>query len=370
MPSLKGRHKLRVVGGNSTLPKKKWPLTGSWAAKPHDQAAGSRLRLVAVGGHAIKDFTLRWGSKLLARLKPYRRKSVINNMHTSPSMHELLPHRSQSIAANARDGWRLTAAAGRYEIRLTRNPVDVAAAQALRYQVFYEEMSATPTAAMARVRRDFDEFDAVCDHLLVLDHARPVGRTVIGTYRLLRQAVAERHGGFYSGSEYDLTKLFETVGVGGGLLELGRSCVHAHYRTNATIQLLWRGIATYMADHAITHMFGCASLPGTDPDQHALALSYLHHHHLAPEYMRVRAVHDRYVPMNRLAADQINLRRAMQALPPLIKGYLRLGAYIGDGAVVDRQFGTTDVFILLPMERVGEKYLSHFEREDANPANA
>lgn len=359
------RPKLRVIAGSAKAIARRRRANNKKAVP-----AGSRLRLVAVGGNAIKDFTLRWGSKLLARLTPYRRKTVIDAVDTSPGMHEPLPHRSEPAAQGARDGWRLTASAGRYEIRLTRNPVDIAAAQALRYQVFYEEMSAKPTQAMARIRRDFDDFDGLCDHLLVLDHARPVGETVIGTYRLLRQAIAERHGGFYSRAEYDLSKLFATAGLGGGLLELGRSCVHADYRTNATIQLLWRGIATYMADHAITHMFGCASLPGTDPAKHALALSYLHHHHAAPEYMRVRALPERYEEMNLLPRDQINPRRALQTLPPLIKGYLRLGAYIGEGAVIDHQFGTTDVFILLPMERVGEKYFAHFEREDANPANA
>ena len=361
MPAQNSRPRLRVIAGSARA------MARRRRAKT---LAGSRLRLVAVGGNAIKDFTFRWGSKLLARLSPYRRKSVTNGAHTNSGMHEPLPHRSAAIAQGIRDGWRLTASAGRYEIRLTRNPADIAAAQALRYQVFYEEMSARPSMAMARMRRDFDDYDAFCDHLLVLDNARPVGHTVVGTYRLLRQAVAERHGGFYSRAEFDLRLLQQSVGLGAGLLELGRSCVHADYRTNATIQLLWRGIATYMADHAITHMFGCASLPGTNPAAHAMSLSYLHHFHEAPEHMRVRALAERYVPMNLTPKELINPRRALQGLPPLIKGYLRLGAYIGDGAVIDHQFGTTDVFILLPMERVGEKYFAHFEREDANPANA
>ena len=188
---MKQRPKLRVIAGSAKA------MARRHRAKRNGAVSGSRLRLVAVGGNAIKDFTLRWGSKLLARLTPYRRKTVMAAADTSPSMHQPLPHRSEPNAKGSQDGWRLTAAAGRYEIRLTRNAADIAAAQALRYQVFYEEMSAQPTPAMARVRRDFDDFDGLCDHLLVLDHARPVGETVIGTYRLLRQAVAERHGGFY-----------------------------------------------------------------------------------------------------------------------------------------------------------------------------
>jgi len=249
----------------------------------------------------------------------------------------------------------------RFEIALTRDPREIALAQRLRYQVFYEEMDATPTPAMAAMRRDFDEFDDLCDHLIVYDRGRPALQQVVGTYRLLPQRVAERHGGFYSASEYDLSPLLREMAAAGGLLELGRSCVHAGYRTSATIQLLWRGIAAYMADNEITYMFGCASLAGTDPDKLALPLSYLYQHHLAPPEVRVRALPHRHVPMNRMAGDGIAPRAAIAALPPLIKAYLRIGAWIGDGAVVDNQFGTTDVFILLPVNRIAAKYQYHYD---------
>lgn len=264
----------------------------------------------------------------------------------------------------ARSGWQCVSADGRFEVRLTRSPEDIAAAQRLRYRVFYEEMAAEPSPEMARLGLDFDQFDTQCDHLMVFDRNRPAGEQVVGTYRLLRRGVAEQHGGFYSASEYDLQPMLDFVGPMGGLLELGRSCVHRDYRTNATIQLLWRGISTYISDHGISFMFGCASFPGIDPQQHALALSYLHAHHLPPQEWRVRAVPGRYEPMNLLPPDQINPRTALHALPPLIKAYLRLGAYIGDGAVVDRQFGTTDVFILLPVERIAPKYQNRFNAEE------
>lgn len=263
-----------------------------------------------------------------------------------------------------RSGWQCVSADGRFEVRLTRSPEDIAAAQRLRYQVFYEEMAATPSPEMARLGLDFDQFDTLCDHLMVFDRTRPEGERAVGTYRLLRRGVAEMHGGFYSASEYDLQPMLDYVGAAGGLLELGRSCVHRDYRTNATIQLLWRGISTYVADHGISFMFGCASFPGTDPQEHALGLSYLHAHHLPPAEWRVRALSERYQPMNLLPPDQINLRAALHALPPLIKAYLRLGAYIGDGAVVDTQFGTTDVFILLPVERIAPKYHNRFSPDE------
>lgn len=263
-----------------------------------------------------------------------------------------------------RSGWQCVSADGRFEVRLTRSPDDITAAQRLRYQVFYEEMAAEPSPEMARLGLDFDQFDRLCDHLMVFDRTRPEGEQAVGTYRLLRRSVAEMHGGFYSASEYDLQPMLDYVGGSGGLLELGRSCVHRDYRTNATIQLLWRGISTYVADHNISFMFGCASFPGTDSQQHALALSYLYAHHLPPQEWRVRALPERYEPMNLIPADQINPRAALHALPPLIKAYLRLGAYIGDGAVVDRQFGTTDVFILLPVERIAPKYQNRFSADE------
>src|SRR5690606_11834331 len=225
-------------------------------------------------------------------------------------------------------------------------------------------MAAEPSPEMAQLGLDFDQFDRLCDHLMVFDRNRPEGEQAVGTYRLLRREVAALHGGFYSSSEYDLQPMLDFVGPRGGLLELGRSCVHREYRTNATIQLLWRGISTYIADHGISFMFGCASFPGTNPQDHALALSYLHAHHLPPPEWRVRALPERYVPMDLLPADQINPRAALHALPPLIKGYLRLGAYIGDGAVIDQQFGTTDVFILLPVERIAPKYQNRFSPDE------
>jgi putative hemolysin len=241
---------------------------------------------------------------------------------------------------------------GSLEARLARTPEEIDAAQALRYRVFYEEMTAVPTPEMRARKRDFDAFDAICDHLLVLDHARE-GGAVVGTYRLLRRSVADREGGFYSADEYDIAKI---VAHPGEILELGRSCVDARYRSRATMQLLWRGNAAYVLHYDITLMFGCASLPGTDPDKLALPLSYLYHKHLAPPEIRPRALAERYVDMNRLPADAIDIRAAIATLPPLIKGYLRLGGFVGDGAVVDYQFSTTDVSIVVKTDWVTAKY--------------
>ncbi len=254
----------------------------------------------------------------------------------------------------------LSIRSGDMEVRLARNEADIDASQALRYRVFYDEMAARPTPEMAARRRDFDDFDPLCDHLLVIDHSRGEGASsVVGTYRLIRREAARRHGGFYTAAEYDISML---ESLPGEILELGRSCVDVGYRTRPTMQLLWRGIAEYVFRHRIGLMFGCASLHGTDPAALALPLAYLHHHHLAPPEVRPRAIESRYVDMRLLPVETIEPMRALAELPPLVKGYLRLGGFVGDGAVVDEQFNTTDICIVVKTELVTEKYYKHYER--------
>jgi putative hemolysin len=257
--------------------------------------------------------------------------------------------------------------AGDIELRLAENEDEIRAAQALRYRIFYEEMSAEPTAEMSRLRRDFDSFDDYCDHLLVIDRALPAGpRRVVGTYRLLRRAMAEKRGQFYSVDEYDIRQI---LAFPGEILELGRSCIEPAYRQRSIMQLMWRGIADYVMYHEIGLMFGCASLAGVDPAAHALALSYLHHHHLAPANLRPRALPSRYVAMNMMPRDQVDARAALGQLPPLIKGYLRLGGFVGDGAVIDNQFHTTDVSVVVVTDRVTGKYYRHYTRAEESRVN-
>lgn len=250
--------------------------------------------------------------------------------------------------------------AGDFEVRLAESAAEVDAAQALRYRVFYDEMQARPSAEVAARRRDFDGFDPVCEHLLVLDRRRGEGPGgIVGTYRLIRRPAAAKVGGFYSAAEYDIAPMIHYPGE---ILELGRSCIERDARNTATMQMLWRGIALYAFHYNVQVMFGCASLPGTDPAQHALPLSYLYHNHLAPPEIRVRALESRYVKMDTLAPDDYDARKAMARVPPLIKGYLRLGGFVGDGAVIDAEFNTTDVFIAVKTELVTEKYIRHYER--------
>ena len=248
------------------------------------------------------------------------------------------------------------------ELCLTNDAALVAAAQRLRYRVFYDEMGAVPSAAMQASRLDADRFDGLADHLVVVDrqHADPRRPEVVGCYRVLREQVAREHGGFYTGHEFDLGAVRAPTGQ---MMELGRSCVAPEYRNGTVMQLLWRGIASYIDRHEVGLMLGCASLPGTDPDAVATALSYLHHHVLAPPELRPRAVAQRYVHTDRLPIAAVDTRAALAQLPPLLKAYLRMGGMIGDGAVIDRQFNTIDVCLVLPTEKVRANYLRHYRQQ-------
>lgn len=249
---------------------------------------------------------------------------------------------------------------GNLGVRVAASAGEIDAAQALRYRIFYGELGAHADAATAATERDRDAFDEVADHLLVVDHNLGDGpEGVVATYRLIREPAAERAGGFYSASEYDLTPLLSQ----GKVLELGRSCVDARYRNRAAMQLLWSGIAAYVSVHEIDLMFGCASLSGTDLDALAVPLTYLHANHLAPPEMRPRALPERFVPMDRLDPAGIDQRAALADLAPLVKGYLRLGGFVGDGAVIDTQFNTTDVCIVVKTDLVTQKYSRHYERQ-------
>lgn len=266
--------------------------------------------------------------------------------------------------------WPVLAISGLLEVRIAETPSEVEAAQKLRYHVFYEEMSAIPSPQMRAQRRDFDRYDELCNHLLVVDHGvrdENGEAAVVATYRLLRGEVAAKHGGFYTAGEYDIAPMLKSYPPGTRFLELGRSCVLKPYRAKAiTLQLLWRGLMAYFIHDNSDVMIGCGSLPGTDVDALALQLSYLHHFHRAPEGMRVRALPNLYIEMNRMPKEAIDVKEALRSLPPLIKGYIRAGTYIGDGAVIDKQFGTTDVLIYFPLSRLDPRWREHFSRVREN----
>lgn len=283
-------------------------------------------------------------------------------MVTEPGGAAAVARQATPVSEGGTD-WFPVLRAGDLAVRLASSPADVIAVQELRYRIFYEELDARPNAEMVRLKRDFDAFDDVCDHLLVIDDSVSGNGAVVGNYRLLRGSVAHSYGSFYTAGEYDIEKL---EAYPGEKLELGRSCVAEGHRNRPTMQLLWRGIAHYIFHWNVTLMFGCGSLPGTDITRLANQLSYLYHYHLAPPAIRPRALPFLHVPMETLPLEHIDPK---VELPPLIKGYLRLGGFVGDGAVVDRQFNTTDVCIVVPTELITERYLKHYERAAGRNGN-
>lgn len=247
--------------------------------------------------------------------------------------------------------------AGNLEAKIADSAEEIIAAQELRYRVFVEEMGAHASPENAALRRDVDEFDSYCDHLLVVEHQAFGAPKVVGTYRLLRRSVMQRIGRFYSQSEYDMSPI---LSMPGEVTEVGRSCVDAAYRNRAVMQLLWRGIGAYVSYFNVPVLFGCASFHGTDPKAHAMALSYLYHYHLAPADCRPHALPSRYEEMNLMPKEAVDAKEALRYTPALIKGYLRLNGYVGLGAVIDHEYNTTDVSIVVKIDRLSDKYAQRY----------
>ena len=247
------------------------------------------------------------------------------------------------------------------EVYLARDASEVAAAQRLRYRVFQEEWGAHADSDAHRLQRDADAYDATMDHIVVVDPVLPRHERVVGTYRLLR---GDRRGarGFYSAHEFELAPLLDGPRR---LLELGRSCVRHDYRRRAVLPLLWRTIASYAAEHRIDLMFGCASLRGTDPEAVGDQLAWLHAHCLAPAGIRPRARGETAVRLDRRPSADYDAARAFRGLEPIIKGYVRAGAYVGEGAWVDHAFNAIDVCIVMPTDRLSSRYAQRFERSNA-----
>ena len=253
--------------------------------------------------------------------------------------------------------------AGRFTVRLAETEEDVAAAQRLRFRVFVEEMGASASPRDMADRRERDDYDPYFEHLLLIDNETTnpdVERGVVGVYRLMRGDRAREGIGFYGQSEYDLTKL---VNYPRETVELGRSCVDLEHRGGAGMHLLWTGLGEYVAQHDVSIMFGVASFHGSDPQPISQALSYLHYNHLAPEDLRVRAVDERYVAMDILPEDQVEKIEAMRQIPTLIKAYIRLGGFVGEGAYVDYDFNTVDVCLLMDTSRMVQRYRSFYQRK-------
>lgn len=256
----------------------------------------------------------------------------------------------------------------RYRVKLAETEAERAGAQRLRYRVFVEEMGALATPEERAARMEWDAFDPFFDHVILLDLdpriADPLDR-VVGVYRLMRDAAARAGPGFYGASEYDLGPI---LNAGRASVELGRSCVAHDHRGGPAMHLLWNGLAEYVLTRELEILFGVASFPGTDPEPLAEALSYLHHGHLAPVDLRVRAKPEHFIAMDRMAPEAVDHARALRTIPPLIKAYLRVGGWVGEGAFLDRAFNTIDVCVVMDTGRMTAKYLQFYQRNRGRTA--
>ncbi len=251
-----------------------------------------------------------------------------------------------------------------FQLKLADSEAELRAAQRLRYEVFVAELGGDGSGVDHAARLEKDRYDPFFDHLLLMDRSRMVNDQVVGVYRLLREDGANRVGQFYSEDEYDLGPLQQS---GRRLLELGRSCLHADYRGGTAMYELWSGLAGYVAEHGIEVLFGVASFHGTDPQALAGPLSLLHHRYLAPPDLRVTARADHAQPMDLLPEGEIYRPAAMMAVPALIKAYLRLGGFVGQGAWIDHDFNTTDVCLILDTARMNDRQRAIYSRPRGAP---
>ena len=243
--------------------------------------------------------------------------------------------------------------------RLAETDQDRRAAERLRYRVFVEELGGDGPLVDHEQRFERDEYDPHYDHLILIDDRRSSEDLdhVVGVYRLMPGERADAIGGFYSEGEYDVTPLRAS---GRKLLELGRSCVHPEYRGGLALMQLWKGVGAYVSETGAEILFGVASFHGTDVDSLAMPLSHLHHRHLAPPELRVRAQPDVFQRMDLIPPEHVDRVAAMRAVPSLIRSYLRLGGFVGEGAFIDRVFNTTDVCLILDTARLSDQDRARF----------
>ena len=244
--------------------------------------------------------------------------------------------------------------AGHLTVRVTNKPHLLKQAQHLRYQIFFDEMGGVPSNPQVLAeKRDFDDYDAICDHLIVQDESK--NGQVVGTYRLLRREPMQRIGSFYTEKEFNVDDIKV---MDGEIMELGRSCVHADYRSRAVMQLLWRGIGAYVTHYDIKLLFGCASLNGIDPEANHMGLSFLHHAHQTPAPLTPKS-NDTYI-FKPLPLAEVDAKAALRQLPALVKGYLRMNGSFGEGVYIDHECHCVDVAVVVQTELLKDNYSKRY----------
>jgi putative hemolysin len=243
-----------------------------------------------------------------------------------------------------------------YVIKIAETKSELKKAQALRYSVFYKEKKAIPTISKKILRLDYDKVDKFADHLIVIDKNRKgIKNKIVGTYRLIRGDIAAHCGGFYTSSEFDLSKILNSY-KNNQILELGRSCVHQDYRNGTIMNLLWKAIAEYVKLYDIKILLGCASFHGTDVMKYTNELSYLRKNFSLPDELSVKSLDSKIYPAYTEIDSNNNDLRTFVKLPPLIKGYLRVGGKVSHDCYVDYKFNTIDLCVIVNTNNIDEKY--------------
>ena len=249
---------------------------------------------------------------------------------------------------------------GDFVIKLVDDKCELKKAQALRYSIFYQEKKANPTLCKKMIRLDYDKVDKFADHLIVIDKKRKGSKNkIVGTYRLLRGDIASHFGGFYTSTEFDLTKVLNAYNYT-EILELGRSCVHKDYRNGITMYLLWKAIAKYIKLYHIKVLLGCVSFSGSDVMKISNELSYLRYNFSLPDEISVKSLDNNVYPACIKKNTYKSALKTFSKLPPLIKGYLRVGGRVSENFFVDHSFNTIDLCVIVKTENIDEKYMKKF----------
>ena len=249
---------------------------------------------------------------------------------------------------------------GNLIIKLAETNSEIKYAQSLRYSVFYKEKNAKATLSKKMLRRDYDKIDRFADHLIVIDkNRRNFQNKIIGTYRLMRGDLANQYGGFYTSTEFNLSNILQLY-KNNEILELGRSCVHKKYRNGIIMNLLWKAIANYVSIYDIKILLGCVSFPGTNVTKFSDQLSYLKKNHSLQSELSVDSLDHNIYPIRDYQNKNVSDIKLFIKLPPLIKGYLRVGGKVSESCFVDHDFNTIDLCVVVKTNNIDDKYKKRF----------
>ena len=242
-----------------------------------------------------------------------------------------------------------------FMIKIAESNFEIKKAQSLRYKIFFKEKKIKRNNLKFLLQRDYDFYDKISDHLIIIDNNRKVKDNVIGTYRLLRGNSAKLYRGFYTEKEFDISNLKKNFSSK-DILELGRSCIHSEYRSGIVLKLLWKGISKYIKICKIKILMGCASFNGTNPNRFKDEFSLLYKSYRLPKNYKVKSLQNNELSPEKNIKQSIILNR----LPPLIKGYLRAGGMVSENFYIDKEFETIDYCVIMLIEKIVSRYKSKF----------